>query len=281
MSMAEFKQKHFPNQNSPTGTLAIDLSSKIKSTSYSIQQPYIQISQEGYQITSVDQTEKFSAVRPRHIFKNIISRIVGGFLGVTAFVLTILGGFWLGIATNQMTKVEPNPVLMLFVVIVSLAVFVVTYIAVARSLAPKRKLSLFSPDNSKLAILSIAPTSGIFIFNHEYLIRDSAGKTQIFFRKSFFESFFRTKWHCFSREGKFLFSATEDSLLKALFRRYFGLARFIPMHFNFIKSDGSVFGEFTRKFSLKDRYKLNFSKNSADSWLILATALLLDTGENR
>ena len=254
-------------------TLQHELQNHFLADSYKIQQPYIQIMEEGYAIESGDQKEKYRAVRPRRWGRTIVARLAGL---SAVFVSFAIGFFVLMFLGKTFTGAG-------FLILGTLANFGLALLAgvvVSKNLSPKRVISLYQGP-SQTPLLSVMPESGFFYFQHHYIVHDSNRRPIAQFKKSYFESFFRKKWHCYDMKGTYLFSAIEDSLILALMRRYLGLGRLIPLHFAFSKNGGTVFGRFTRRFSLRDKYTLEYNRRAADSWLMVTTAILLDTGEER
>ena len=270
-------QSHHQQMN--THNFDHPLKNVFRSKSYQINQPFFQITKEGYDIASSDQSEVYSAVRPRHIFRSLVGRAAGIF----ALLATIAFSFAFGIRMTKMIHSESaKAALTLAVVFAVFALGIGAYIVVSRLASPRRKLSLFAKQFGDAALMTIHPTSSIFIFEHEYHVQDQQGNVLLVCRKSLFDSFFLKKWHVYSPQNKYIFSAVEDSLFKAILRNYMGFGRFIPLHFKFVKGQGQFFGEFIRRFSIRDKYKLYFDNAaSVDSWMLVATALLLDTGEER
>jgi hypothetical protein len=255
-----------------------ELANVFKSSQYQIQQPYIQITEEGYNIASTtDNSETYRAVRPRKLMRSFFAALIGvlGFM-VTYFVFISLG-LVVGKALAGDNEQMMGTVTGIFV-LVGLAVGMVGFVLTSKSIAPKRRATVFKNDQP---ILHIDPTSGFFLLNHEYHVKDTAGIPVLTFSKSVLKSLFQIKWHCHDSSGEYLFTAIEDSITFAFMRRYLGLGRLIPLHFNFMRAGGKPFGQFIRRFSLRDKYKLNYQPAAIDGWLMVASAILLDTGENR
>src|SRR6476661_1948445 len=74
--------------STPPAKISIDheLKNRFKSDQYKIEQPYIQITVEGYTIHSEDGSETFTAARPRHILQTFAGRFAGAIAGVGAFL---------------------------------------------------------------------------------------------------------------------------------------------------------------------------------------------------
>jgi hypothetical protein len=242
-----------------------------KSDSYDIEQPFFQIMQEGYTIANHDRSELFSAVRKRQHMKVLLSRSVA----VVAFVVIIAGGI-----TGSGVLLKNSP----FMAIAGFLSFVLAIIGAmftSKTLAPKRVTTLFTKEGEGETLFKIIPASGHFYFNRKYLLVDNNDRTIIVFKRPYLSSIFRIKWHAETKSGKYLYTAIEDSLVMALLRRYLKLGWFIPLHFVLKKGKGMSFANFRRKYSIKDKYKLEHDPKSVPSWIIVATAILLDTGENR
>ncbi len=239
---------------------------------YSIEQPFFQIMQEGYSIFNNSGSESYNAARKRQWFRQIFSRMVGS----AAFVGTVVGGVML--SSQYLPKESP---LIGVAVLVAMGIGVVAYIAVSKFVAPIRKTSLYKGDTDQHLLFTIEPTSGMFIFNREYHLKDQNGEQIVVFKRPFIESIFRIRWHAYTPKGEYIYTAVEDSLVMALLRRYLRLGRLIPLHFHLNKGGGKKFGEFKRKFSLRDKYQLSHDPKAIPSWMVIATAILLDTGEER
>jgi uncharacterized protein YxjI len=261
-------------------TLDHPLKSVFGHRAYKIQQPYFQFTEEGYEVSSEDGSETFKAKRPRKIFRSMISGIVGFFAFATTFFLFILCGGLL-IKALGLEQALGGIVISFSSVILGISAGFFAAVMLAKLVSPKRRLDLFPKSSVDRPILTITPTSGMFIFNHEYSLNDVDGNHLASFKKNFTESFFRKKWHAFDAQNNYLFSAVEDSLVLALLRRYVGLGRLIPLHFKLQKKSGKPFGHFKRRFSLRDKYDLQYQHDLVEGWLIVAAALLLDTGEER
>lgn|GEM_PF-4844400 len=279
MSAAQMKMPPpIPNLSASANRITIshELQGRFASDQYNIQQPFFQLTEEGYDIQSVNGAESFRAVRPRHIFRSLIAMF--GALGAGAVVF--FAGILLFVGKSSGTDAKAgNPLLIMLGMFFATALAAVAFVIVAKFLAPKRRATLF--DAAKKPLFCIEPTSSFFLFNSEYMIQDTYGKSLATFRKNYIDSLFRTKWHCHDSQGKYLFSAVEDSLIMGLLRRYLNLGQFIPLHFIFSKSGGKTFGNFIRRYSIRDKYKLDFNAQTTDGWLMVASSILLDTGEKR
>jgi uncharacterized protein YxjI len=260
-------------------TVFSSLQGIFQSSSYEIHQPLIQILSEGYTITSPGGEETYSANRPRHIFRNILARIGAGIAFIAAFGVTFYLLVFPNLKPDESSDGSIDPILTIGV-FACFAFGLFSLFFISKLLVPKRSITLHREEGKEI-VLTVKPTSGIFYFNPEYGIYDGNGKHLATFRKKFFESLFRRRWHAHDPQENYLYSAVEDSLFLALFRRFIAVGKYLPMHFSFQKGQGKAFGQFKRRYSIKDRYSLEFDQKTIEPWLVVATALLLDTGENR
>ena len=264
---------------SPLQKIYLDhqLRDRFKSELYRIEQPYVQILTEGYTIKSHDDSESFSASRPRRLFRTFLARTLAIAVFLMIFIFCLVK---MGMVTKGLDKESPavtNAALIWGVggFLVSLVIaWIVSAVA-----APLRRATV--KDHTGATLIVIEPTSKFLVFNSEFAIRDSSGQVLATFEKDFWESIFQRHWHAYDFQRRYLFSASEDNLLLSILRRYLNLAKFIPMQFKFNKGGGKQFGEFRRGYSLRDKYKLTYDPAAADGFLMVATGILLDTGEKR
>ncbi len=275
------KQPFVPIEAKSVREIELDheLNDLMRCDKYQIQQPYIQILKEGYAITSEDGSEHYSAVRPKRHFKSLLAKFAGilmAIVGAVLFSYLVFGVFKFKSSSSQILSVLAG---LGFFASVALG-----YILTVKLLMPLRITTLHKGDTGNLGakVFSVAPSSGVFFFNHEYYLKDGHDKPVIVFKRPYLNSLLQTKWHAYDMHGKYLFTAKEDNLILSILRRYlWGLYRFIPMHFHISKGSGKPFGSFKRRWSLRDKYSLEFSPKHAQGWVVLAAAILLDTGEAR
>ncbi len=106
------------------------------------------------------------------------------------------------------------------------------------------------------------------------------------FKRDALASMLRRTWNIRDSQEKVIGRAIEDSLFKALLRRFLGrglLRKLIKTDFN-IEINGRQIGEFTRRFTIRDKYVLDLSKDTSRSFdrrLAVALGILLDSAERR
>lgn len=268
-----------PQNEGRPPTVPNELNRIFRSERYQIQQPFFQIRKEGYNIQSEDGTEVYTAVRHRRLLRNFVARVCG-FGGLIAGGL--LSGLLLFSIFHSLHISPKSSLAIILPFVMSLAalgVAFISYIFVSKLVAPIRQAMVV--DATGNPVMNIVPTSSIFIFTHEFMIQDKTGLPMARFKKTIWDSLFRTRWHCHSPEGQYLFSAWEESLFLGLLRRYVRFMSFIPMDFIFAKGSGKPFGRFIRRYSIRDKYQLDYTADATEGWIMVAAAILLDTGEHR
>jgi len=245
------------------------------SSSYNIDQPFFEFLQEGYKISNPEGVVEFSAVRKKDFIKTIGARI-----GAIAIAFSITGVLSWGIILLGASWRDEHPLIAGFSILFTLFG---SWLFFGKLLTPKRVTTLYlgEEENDKKVVFKIMPASGVFFFNKEFsLIFEETEK--LTFKRPFINSILRTKWEVFDEQNNLIFTAHEDSWFKSILRRFFNLARLIPMHFVLKTNDQQTFCEFKRKFSIKDKYQMINKENSqVKPWMALATCILLDTGEGR
>jgi hypothetical protein len=121
------------------------------------------------------------------------------------------------------------------------------------------------------------------LLEHTFTVAEPSGPVLAHLKKNPLTALYRTKWVCHGPNGRCLAVAIEDSLARALVRRY--VIRVTPMNFVFRRGETEqVIGRFDRKFTLLDRYVLDLSadpEGTLDRRIALAPGVVLDTGERR
>lgn len=150
--------------------------------------------------------------------------------------------------------------------------------------APYRPIEIFTDDRRTWRILAITQDNKIGL-TRNFTLYDCLGNEVARFRRMMLPSIFRVTWRVETPRGEPITRVREDSLPRALLRRYLGpLYGLLRTNFNFEYPNGSVYGKFDRKFTLTDQYLLDLRgdpSRSIDRRVTLAMAILLDTGERR
>ncbi|MBX3729365.1 MAG: hypothetical protein KF858_09290 [Candidatus Sumerlaeia bacterium] len=224
---------------------------------------------EKYEFTDEAGAPRFFVVRPPRLAINLLAGLFFSFLrlGLLIFVVvTILRG---------------GPLLPL----VALLIVANFFLTVAHILvAPYRDIQVFSDESQSWRLLTITQDNKIGL-TRDYTVYDCLGNAVARLRRQTLPSIFRATWEAETLDGHLIGRVREDSLVRALLRRYLGpLYGILRTNFNFEFPDGTVCGKFDRKLTLTDQYLLDLRgdpRHLLDRRVALAAAILLDTGEAR
>ncbi len=253
---------------------------------YLMNQKHFSLS-EKYTILNEEETPLIWVVRKVHWMKQwaALGSMILTFAGIVA--LSAIIAAFIGRATgNDMGKAVAVgiPIGFVLAIIPALAVFII--------MTPKRHIEFFYDEDLTEKILEVKQNEKVAIWRQTFTVV-GANKKQIgHFEKLPFFDIIRRSWRCFDADGNMDYIATEDSLIKALLRRFFnGGIVMIFLRTNFIilrldpnSNDRKKIGEFNRKFTIVDKYVLDLRKDPRrkfDRRRALALAVLLDTGERR
>ncbi|MCE9532629.1 MAG: hypothetical protein K8T89_16140, partial [Planctomycetes bacterium] len=161
-------------------------------------------------------------------------------------------------------------------------------------LIPRRHITFFSDERKKNPLMRAFQDQKVVFINAWYTLADSEGEILCRFRKNHLYNIFRKRWYVYDPDKKLMFIVKEDSLIISMLRRVFGVFDdLLSMIFgglfrtNFIflsVGDQRLLGVFNRKFTISDRYVLDFTKDrdlEIDRRIGVAIGVLLDTGEKR
>lgn len=271
-SQTNSSQPPTPNLSmaTPASTQANNLSSLNPRETYHVRQQVFSLAQE-YTLSRGETQPVCYATRSRYYLRSLgIAAIV-----LSAIILSLI--VFLRQSTDNMSG---------FLILGECAVILTAAIAMAVYITPRRHILFYSDEARTNKIWSVNQDTKIQLIHNHYSVKTAAGTLIGKFHKNQFTDFLRKKWTCYDEHGNVLFLAYEDSIIIALLRRvlknFFGLLR---MHFVFTApGGGSIFADFNRDFSLRDRYTLKFiptDQSLPDGRLLLAMAVILDTGERR
>jgi uncharacterized protein YxjI len=217
--------------------------------------------------------------RPAHLLRNLGAFLAGVLAaGVTAAVLA--GAFG---AMGLMNGGGGASVLAIgFLVLASLAALLVVAIWLYR----RRDTHIYTDKNKQELLIKVLQDKKVEILTATYRVVNKEGEIIARFYKNRLYNFIRKRWVVFAPDGSTMVLAKEDSIILSLLRRLLG-PLFGVLRTNFIivdPRDETVLGEFNRKFTLLDRYKLDMSADDAhrfDRRIALALGVMLDSGERR
>lgn len=213
--------------------------------------------------------------RPRHMFRGIL----GILLGVLAVVPLAYGLF------TAIAAIAPGPVRDILAVAAVLAVIAV-FVTIALAVSKKRHLTIYRDATKAHPLLQVQQDRKFQPIRATYTVVAADGDLLAHFEKNYLFDLFRKRWHCFGPHGELLAVVKEDSPALALLRRVLGpLFGILRTNFRFFDPEtGVVIGEFNRKFTILDRYVLDFTADPGfvlDRRIALALGIMLDTGERR
>ncbi len=134
-------------------------------------------------------------------------------------------------------------------------------------------------------LLRARQTNGFDGWGNFEIIDSKTGEHIATYTRKFWAGILRRQWIVSKPDGTPWFQIQEDSMGKALFRRFFPIeiiAVLLRTNMNFRSLDGTVdFGSFNRKFSLRDRYQLQRATPELDGRLLWITGPLLDNAGGR
>lgn len=244
-----------------------------------LRQKHLAISEKYYVWDEAGNTLLFIQ-RPAHVIRQVLAMLVGIFL----MLATIAGG----IAAIGFIHDEWGGLLATVIGIVVLPAGIVLSIAAALAISAKRHVHFYPDDSKGRQLLHVFQDKKFQPIVATYTVADGDGIVLARLAKNYLFNLFRKRWYCYNPSGQLVCVAKEDSIILSLLRRFlgtfFGLLR---AHFLIFAGDGSdhrVIGEFSRRFTLLDRYVLDMSadrQRGLDRRVAIALGVMLDTGERR
>lgn len=234
-----------------------------------IRQKLLAIS-EKYYVTDDAGQPRFYVVRPPHLMLNIVLGLAITALRVGILLIAIFGIF---LRTGDII----TAIAVIFVGNIGLGIAAVL-------MAPYRDIAVYTDDSLSWRLLTITQDNKIGL-HRRYTLYDCFGSEVARLRRSTLWSLVRVVWNVETPDGRPLMRAREDSLVRALLRRYLGpLYGVLRTNFNFEYPSGAMFGKYDRKLTLTDQYTLDLRGDPGhlvDRRVTLAMSILLDTGESR
>ncbi|MDK2972824.1 MAG: hypothetical protein PWP23_2579 [Candidatus Sumerlaeota bacterium] len=224
---------------------------------------------EKYEFTDAYGQPRFFVVRPPRLALTMALAAVIGILriGILILVVSMLmkgGSFGIGIGILIVTNFLLN----------------LTFVLAA----PYRHIQVYADESEAWRLMTITQDNKLGL-TRDYTIYDCFGEEVARLRRHTIWSIFRASWLAETPSGQPITRVREDSLLRALLRRYLGpLYGILRTNFNFEYPDGTIYGKFDRKLTLTDQYLLDLRGDPdrlVDRRVTLAASILLDTGERR
>jgi hypothetical protein len=232
-----------------------------------LRQRYLTIHQK-YEVWDEQGQPILFVERPGQHLKGLVA--LGGALGAAAVV---------GVPLFALAAHFDNGALFALAFLLAFAAMFAAGIA----LSPKRHIQFYRDAERGEKLLEVLQDKKVMIVHQTYTLTDGSGRLLARFGKNVFTDIFRKKWVATAPEGRVLCIAKEDSVLRAIGRRF--ISNLIRLNFILCRPDSEeLYGTFNRTFTLLDRYVLDLTadpRRLLDRRIALALGVLLDTGERR
>ncbi|MGH3308822.1 MAG: hypothetical protein ACRDOX_14165 [Nocardioides sp.] len=145
-------------------------------------------------------------------------------------------------------------------------------VAEQKRFAFKEQVTFFSDDSKTRPVFGFKARRAIDL-NAGYDVTDESGQQIGFFRKDFGASLLRSTFHI---EGQgYAGTGQERSQGVALIRRFLDIP-FLPIHFDFVGSDGTPLLAIERQATVRDMYTVHVPDQRVDFRVAAAVAVALD-----
>lgn len=213
------------------------------------------------------------------------------FLRQLAVLLVVFVGALAGLALAFIASDALKGLLGGFSPVVGAAVFllgVCTSIVLGVFISPLRHVTLYEDEQRTRPSFEVLQLERFQFPYANYTVRSMDGAILGHLRQHVLWGILRRRWEVHAADGALIAVAREDSPMMAIARRLFGpMYGLLRLNFIFVKGDGEdhqVFATFNREFTLFDSYVLDMTPDPyfpIDRRLVIAQAVLLDTGERR
>jgi hypothetical protein len=225
-----------------------------------------------YEVQGADGSPVLYVERPTYPFRTILAYLVGG-------VAASLSLVWMTAVVRSL-RLDLGGAL---IVLAGLAP--ATFLVVSMSLRPLRHVTVYRDESRAEILLRVRQDQRWAVFTRTYTVLTAAGEILARLRKRYVHNIIRKRWYVEAPAGPVVALAIEESIVLSLLRRVLGsLFGLLRTNFVLVRPDGTVLGEFNRKFTILDRYVLDLSgdpERYLDRRVALALGIMLDTGESR
>ena len=215
--------------------------------------------------------------RPLHALRNAAAVLAGLLVAVALGTLV----FWA--ASHLPKSVQDSVPLAIAIMVLGLALPVVAWLEVIALLGQKRHISCYRDGSKQEKLLEVRQDQKLSVFTPTFTVVGAQGEVLARVNKNLLTEIFRKQWVVRDPRGTVILVAKEDSILRALARRL--LTHLVLLNFVLCRGESDeVIGEFNRKWSLRDRYVLDLTRDRLrrlDRRIAVAVGILLDTGERR
>lgn len=226
-----------------------------------------------YEVQAADGTPILYVERPTYLLRAVFAYI----LGTIAAMLTLV---WLTTLVRSVGQ-DVAAVIVLAGFVVAPAAFLV----VSMSVRPLRHVTVFRNESRAEILLRVLQDQRFAVLTRTYTVVTAGGEILARLRKRYVHNIIRKRWYVETPTGHVVALAIEESIVLSLLRRVLGsLFGLLRTNFLFTHLDGTILGEFNRKFTILDRYVLDLTSDPhryLDRRVALALGIMLDTGESR
>jgi uncharacterized protein YxjI len=226
-----------------------------------------------YEVRSADGTPILFVERPTFLLRAVLAYLLGG-------IATMAMVVWL---SSLVRSVGPD--LGGLLILAGLVLVPGTFVVVSMSLRPRRHVTVYRDESRAEPLLRVLQDQRFAVLTRTYTVVTAGGEMLARLRKRYVHNIIRKRWYVETLVGGVVALAIEDSIVLSLLRRVLGsLFGLLRTNFIFTHPDGTVLGEFNRKFTLLDRYVLDLTSDPQrhlDRRIALALGVMLDTGERR
>jgi len=227
-----------------------------------------------YEVRAADGTPILYVERPTFLL-----RTIGAYL-VAAIGAMVVLGWMLGLA-----RAAGEEAMGAFVALAGYALSAAALVVISMSLRPLRHVTVYRDESRAEILLRVLQDQRFAVLTRTYTVVTARAEMLARLRKRYVHNVIRKRWYVETSAGQIVALAIEDSIVLSLLRRVLGsLFGLLRTNFVFTHVDGTVLGEFNRKFTLLDRYALDLSSDPhrhLDRRVALALGIMLDTGERR
>jgi len=260
----------------PAAPLRTDSDPAFMLDRYLFQQRMLAVS-EKYDLQDEHGKQVLFVERPAHALRNLGATLAG----VVAAIA--LGALIFGIVFQLPKSVQDNTAVVVLTFTLGLALPLVVLILVATALGRKRDTGFYRDQTRTEKLLEIRQDQKFSWFTPTFTVVDAQGKVLALINKNLLMELFRKQWIVRDPRGNVMLIAKEDSILRAILRRF--VSQLVLLNFILCRGESDeVIGEFNKKFSVRDRYVLDLTRDHnrrLDRRIAVALGVLLDTGERR
>jgi hypothetical protein len=225
-----------------------------------------------YEVQSADGTPILYVERPTYPFRTILAFLVGS-------VAASLSLVWMTVVMRSLGLELGGAIIVLA------GVAPATFLVVSMSVRPLRHVTIYRNESRAEVLLRVRQDQRWAVLTRTYTVMTAAGEILARLRKRYVHNLVRKRWYVEAPAGPVVALAIEESIVLSLLRRVLGsLFGLLRTNFVLVRPDGTLLGEFNRKFTILDRYALDLSgdpERYLDRRVALALGIMLDTGEGR